>query len=188
MSLEGFQLIHNEAIDDSTIERKSLKNHHHQAAKINDSYQYTEFIFGENNIHHEIGNDYFEYELKTEEDVAVAANRAPAVVDSIRLINNAFVYCFKDARLSITRGSDVEHDQCRGQVSAIMRALTKKDGHFLFRFDKIDESEAEIENTSLHHHLINNHYLAANKGKTKGQLPLEHSLDFARHLKKLLNN
>ena len=52
-----------------------------------------------------------------------------------------------------------------------MRALTSEDGDLLSYFDKIDESEAEIENTALHHHLIINHDLPANKGKLKGVLP-----------------
>ena len=46
-----------------------------------------------------------------------------------------------------------------------MRALLSKDRDLLYRFDKIDESDAENGITSLHHHLINNHDLAANKGK-----------------------
>ena len=50
-----------------------------------------------------------------------------------------------------------------------MRALTSRDGDLLPHFDKIDESESETENTSLHHHPINNHDVAANKGKIKGQ-------------------
>ena len=52
-----------------------------------------------------------------------------------------------------------------------MRALTSKDGDLLSNFDKIDESGAEIKHTSLNHHLNNNHDVAANKGKIKGQLP-----------------
>ena len=66
-----------------------------------------------------------------------------------------------------------------------MRALTSKDGDLLSHFDKIDESEAEIENTSLHHHLINNHDLAAKKGKIKGILPPEHIFGFCRTFKKI---
>ena len=54
-----------------------------------------------------------------------------------------------------------------------MKSLTSKDGDLLSHFDKIDESEAEIGITSLHHHPINNHDTPASKGKIKGQLPLE---------------
>ena len=50
-----------------------------------------------------------------------------------------------------------------------MRALTSKDGDLISNFDKIDESEAEIKNTSPNHHVNSNHDVAANKGKIKGQ-------------------
>ena len=69
-----------------------------------------------------------------------------------------------------------------------MRASTSKDGDLLSHFDKIDDSAAEIENTSLHHHLINNHDEAANKGKIKGILPVEHIFRSAKLLKRLHNN
>ena len=45
--------------------------------------------------------------------------------------------------------------------------------------------EAEIENTTLEHHLINNHEPAANKGKIKGQLPLEHIFGFCPVFKRI---
>ena len=51
-------------------------------------------------------------------------------------------------------------------------------------FDKIDESPAQINKTSLKHHLGNNHTEAANKGKVKGQLPLEQIIGFCRTIKK----
>ena len=65
-----------------------------------------------------------------------------------------------------------------------MRALTSKDRALLSHFDKSDESEAGIENTSLHHHLINNHDLPANKGKLKGVLLIEHIFGFCKAFKK----
>ena len=46
-----------------------------------------------------------------------------------------------------------------------MRALTSKDGSFSSHFDKNDKSEAEIEKTSLYHHLNNNHDLDAHQEK-----------------------
>ena len=107
--------------------------------------------------------------MTIEKDVAVAANRALVIGGAIKLVNNAFAYCFKEARLSTAGGSDLEHNKYSGQVSTIMRSLTSKDGDFLSNFDKIDESEAEIENISLNHHIINNHDVAANKDKIKGQ-------------------
>ena len=66
-----------------------------------------------------------------------------------------------------------------------MRALTSKCEDLISKFDKIDESEAEIENTTLHHHLINNHHLASNEVKIKAQLPSEPILGFCRTFKKI---
>ena len=64
-----------------------------------------------------------------------------------------------------------------------MTALTSKDGDLLSHFDKIDESEAEMENTSPNNLLISNHDLAANIVKIKGHLPLERIIGFCRLFK-----
>ena len=70
-----------------------------------------------------------------------------------------------------------------------MRVLTNIDGDLLSQYDKIDESEEYIENTSLHHHLTKDHNVAANKGKIEGQLRLEHDSGFCKLFsKKVLNN
>ena len=161
-----------------------MKNYHQQAANSNASDQKIDFIFGENNIHHQIGNAYLHCELAKQKDVAIAANRVLVNGDAIRLVNNAFGYIFKEAILSTTGGSKIEHNKYVGQVSTIMRALTFKDGDLISHFDEIDESEAEIENTSLHHHLINNHEIPANKVKIKGVLPLEHIFGFCKTFQK----
>ena len=65
-----------------------------------------------------------------------------------------------------------------------MRALTSKDGLLISHFDKIDESRAHIENTSLKHLLNNNHNVAANKDKIRRHLPLKHTIGFCRTSKK----
>ena len=185
MSLEDFQLLNNETIDNSTTKIDFLKTYHEQAANLNNFDQNIEFIFGESKNYYQIGNAYLQSKLTIEKDVAVAANRVLVYGDAIRLVNNAFAYWFKEARLSTTGGSDTEHNKYVGQVSTIMRALTSKDGDLLFHFDKIDESEVEIENTSLHHHLINNHDdVDANKRKRKGILPLVHIFGFCKTSKK----
>ena len=54
-------------------------------------------------------------------------------------------------------GSDIEHNKNVGEVPTIMRPLTCKDGDFLSHFVENDESEAVNGNTSLKHHLVNNH-------------------------------
>ena len=55
-----------------------------------------------------------------------------------------------------------------------MRALTSKDGAFSFHFDKIDESQAEIDITSLKHILVKNYDVVVTRGKNKGHLPFQH--------------
>ena len=56
---------------------------------MNDSDQNIEFIFGENNIYHQIGDAYLQYEKTKEKDVAVAADRVLVDAYAIRLLNNA---------------------------------------------------------------------------------------------------
>ena len=112
--------------------------------------------------------------MAIEKNVAVATNSILVHGNAMRLVNNAFAYCFKEARLSTTGGSDIEHKIYCGQISTIIRALTSKDGDLLSHFDQNDESRDEIGNILLKHHLNNNHGLVANKGKFKGQLPAEH--------------
>ena len=185
MSLEDFQLIGNETIDNSLISRDFLKICHQQAANLKASDQNVEFLVGENNNCHQIGNVCLQYELTIEKGVAVAANSVLVNGDAIRLVINAFAYCFREARLSTTGGSDIEHNKYIGKKPTIMRASTSKHGDLFSHFEKIDESETEIEITSLHHHLNSNHELAANKRKIKGYLPLEHIFRFCKTFKKI---
>ena len=69
-----------------------------------------------------------------------------------------------------------------------MRLLTSKYGDLSTCFDKIDETEGEIDNSSLKHILINNHTIQANKGKIVRQLPLEHLFGFCKTFKKITKN
>ena len=71
MSLEVFQLIDNETIDNASRKREFSKLYHQQAANLNDSDQNIEFIFGENNYYHQVGNAYLQYEMTMEKEVAV---------------------------------------------------------------------------------------------------------------------
>ena len=50
MSLDDFQLIDNEKIDNSIIKKDFLKIYHQQAANLNDFDQNIDFIFGEKKI------------------------------------------------------------------------------------------------------------------------------------------
>ena len=63
MSLENFQLLENEQIDNSIIKRDFVKVYHQQGAQLNDPDQNIEFIFGENNIYHQIGTSYLQFDI-----------------------------------------------------------------------------------------------------------------------------
>ena len=103
----------------------------------------------------------------------------------IRLVNNAFAFCFGEAKTSTTGGVYIEHNKYVDQVSTIIRALSIKDGVIISHFDEIDDSQAEINISSLKHCLVNNHDIAANMGKMKNHLPLELIFGFCRTLKKI---
>ena len=102
MSLKDFQLIDKESIDNSINKRDYLKVYHQQGANLNDSNQNVEFIFGENNTYHQIGNAYLEFDI-------TIPNTAGNLIDAsnIGLKNNAFAFCFKEGTLSTNGGSDL---------------------------------------------------------------------------------
>ena len=182
MSLEDFQLIDNEPIDNSIVKRDFTKVYHQCGANLNDVNQNVEFIFGENNNYRQIGNAYLEFDITVRND---AGNFTNASV--IRLVNNAFAYCFKEAYLTTTGGMDIEVNKYVGPVSTIMRMITSKDSDLSSYFDKNGESVIDNDNP-LKKILINNHAVEANKGKIKGQLPLEHIFGFCKTFKKITKN
>ena len=147
MSLEDFQLLDNEPFDNSIIKRDYLEIYHQEGAQLNQPDQNIEFIFGENNNFHQVGNSYLDIDItvRRENNANFTNNSA------MRLTNNAFAYCFKEARLGITSGSDLEHNKYVGQVSTIMRVLFSKDGDLLSHFDNINEGNgnADFNSTSL---------------------------------------
>ena len=63
MSLEDFQLLDNEPFDNSIIKRDFIQIYHQQGAQLNQSDQNFEFIFGENNNYHQIGNGFLEFNI-----------------------------------------------------------------------------------------------------------------------------
>ena len=84
-----------------------MKIYLEQGAHLNQSDQNVEFIFGENNNYHQVGNSYLEFDITVRrEDNANFTNNS-----HIRLTNNAFAYYFKEARLGVTSGSDLEHNK-----------------------------------------------------------------------------
>ena len=180
MSLEDFQLIDNEPIDNSTVKKEYTKVYHNQGANLNDSNQNFEFIFGENNNYHQIGNAYLDFDITVRNTAGDFTNAS-----AIRLVNNAFAYCFKEASINTTGGMDIEVNKYVGPVSTIMRVLTYKDGDLSSYFDKNGESVIDNDNP-LKKILINNHAQEANKGKIKGPLLLEHVFGFCKTFKKIL--
>ena len=187
MSLEDFQLIDNEPIDNSIVKRDYTKVYHQQRANSNDSNQNVEFIFGENNNNYRIGNAYLEFDITIRKVVVAPADPNFANGDQIRLINNGFVYCFTQATLATTGGEDLEDIKYVGQISTIMRLLTSKDKDFSSYFDKNGEAVINDDNP-LKQIIINNHAVPAKKGRIKCHLPLEHIFGFCRTFKNITKN
>ena len=194
MSLEDFQLLDNEPLDNSIIKRDFTKIYHRQGDQLNQSDQNIEFIFGENNNYHQIGNAYLEFNITVRKNDDTNFH----FDDPVRLVNNGFAFCFKEGRLSTTIGSDIEINKFCGQVSTIMRAISNKDGDLLSQFDNINENDIpvlerladlppQIRDSPHQKMLINNH-TDANKGKIEGYLYLEDIFGFCKTFKKVTKN
>ena len=144
MGKESFEFIDKDPIEKFVVKRYVLKIYHQQAVYLNDFIQNTDFNFGKNNTYHPISNTYLQYEMSIEKVVANAADRVPVDGDAIRLVKNAFACCFEEARLSITGGSDIEHDKCCGQISTVMRAFTSKIGDFFLILIKLMNHQLKL--------------------------------------------
>ena len=190
MSLEDFQVLDNEPIDNSIIKRDYLRVYHQQGSQLNNPNQNVEFKFRENNNYHQIGNSYLDFDITVRKSIGNDFNitNDAATNEVIGFVNNAFAYWFKEGLVSTTGGMDTEHVKNLGQVSAIKRTLTSKDGDLLSHFDEIDETAVASNNISLKQMLNDNHTEAANRGKIKGQLPLEHIFGFCKTFKKIGKN
>ena len=181
MSLEDFQLLDNEPLDNSIIKRDFTKLYHRQGDQ---SDQNIEFIFGENNNYHQIGSAYSEFNIKVRKNDTTNFHDD----DPVRLVNNGFAYCFKETRLITSIGGDIEINKFCGQVSTIMRAISNKDGDLLSQFDNINENDIPVLNRLAdlpvqirdkpHQKMLINNHTDANKGKIKGYLYLEDIFGF----------
>ena len=123
MSLEDFQLIDNEPFDNPIFKRDFTEIYHQQGAQLNRSDQNIEFVCGENNNDHQIGNGYLEFNITVRKNDTTSFHRE----DPIRLVNNGYDFCFKKARLSTSIDSDIEHNNSCGQVSTILKVISDKD-------------------------------------------------------------
>ena len=185
MSAEDFQLIDDSKIDDSIIKRDFIKIYHQSGANVDAENSQIKFYSGENHNFIQVGNAYLEFDIRVRRanGNAFAIGLAPGG-DIIRLVNNAFAYTIHDARISSSAGVKIEQNKYVGPISTIMRLVTQKDGDLSTYFDKIDESEDEIKNSSLRKILIDNH-TEANRGLIRGHLPLEYIFGFCRSFKKI---
>ena len=194
MSLEDFQSLDNVSFDNSNNKRDFTKVYHQQGAQLSQSDQNIEFIFGENINYHQIGNGYLEFNITVRKSDTTNFH----IEDPIRLVKNGYAFCFKEARLSTTIGSDIEHNSFYGQVYTIMRVISNKDDEFLSQFGKRNENDIplferlndtpiQIRSTPHQKMLIDNH-LDANKGKIKGRLYLEDFFGFCKTFKKVTKN
>ena len=194
MSLEDFQLLDNEPFDNSIFKRDFTKFYHQQGAQLNQSDQNIEFIFGENNNYHQIGNGYLELNITVRRSDTTNFH----IEDPIRLVNIGYAFCFKEARLSTNIGSDIEHNKFCGQVSTIMKVLSKKDDDLLYQFGKINENDIPLLERSAdlppqirstpHQKMSKDNHLDADKGKIKGYLYLEDIFGFCKTFKKVTKN
>ena len=193
MSLD-FQLLDNEPNDNSIIKRDFTKIYHRQGDQLNQSDQNIELFFGENNNYHQIGNAYLEFNITVRKNDDTNFH----FDDPVRLVNNGFAFCFKEARLITTIGSDTEINKFCCQVSTIMRAISNKDGDLLSQFDNINENDIPILERladsppqirdSPHQKMLINNHTDANKGKIKGYLYLEDIFGFCKTFKKVTKN
>ena len=190
MSLEHFQLLDNEPLDNSIIKRDFAKIYHRQGDQLNQSGQNIEFIFGENNNYHQIGNANLDFNITVRKSDDTNFQHE----DPVRLVNNGFAFCFKEARLGTTIGSDIEINNFFGKISTLMKSISNKDD-LLSQFDNIKENgipilerlaglPPHIRSTPHQKMLINNH-TDANKGKIKGYLYLEDIFSFCKSFKKV---
>ena len=91
MSSEDFQLLDNEPIDNSVIERNFTKLYHRQRDQLNQSYQNIEFYFDENNNYHQIGNSYLELNITVRKNDDTNFHYD----DPVHLVNNGFRFFSK---------------------------------------------------------------------------------------------
>ena len=194
MSLEVFELLDNEPLDNSITKRDFTKKYHRQGDQLNQSDQHIEFIFGENNNYHQIGNANLEFNITVRKNDDANFHHE----DPVRLVNNGFAFCFKEARLGATIGSDIEHNKFCGQVSTIMRPMSNEDGGLSSQFDNINENDIPILErladlppqirSTPHQKMLNVTHTEAIKGKIRGYLYLEDIFGFCKTFKEVTKN
>ena len=87
-----------------------MKKYHQQGAQKNNSNQGIDFIFGENNDYHQIGNAYLALD-NTLRKHGNGSNNLDAdgnIEYSNKLVTNVFAYALSVATLSTTEGEEIE--------------------------------------------------------------------------------
>ena len=135
--MEDFQSLDNEPLDNKIIKRDFTKFYQRQGDQLNQSDQNIEFTFGENNNYHQIGNAFLEFNITVRKNDDTNFHHE----DPVRLVFNGLAFCFKEAYLTTTIGSDIEINNSCGQTSSIMRVISNKDGDLLSQFDNINEND-----------------------------------------------
>ena len=90
MNFENFELLDDKAIDNYIIKRDFSKVYHQQGVNLNDPDQNIEFIFGENNNYHQIGNAYLQFDItvRKADGTNFQVTNDNASNEVIRLVNN----------------------------------------------------------------------------------------------------
>ena len=110
MSLEDFQLMDNEPIDNSIIKKEYLKIYHQQGDLLNHPDHNVELIFDEENNYHQVGNSHLGFDITVSKANGKNFNLTndPATNEVIILVKIAFAHCFKEGTISTTRGMEIE--------------------------------------------------------------------------------
>ena len=122
-----------------------MKISHQQGANLNDSNQNVEVISVEKIIYRQNGNFHLEFDITVQNPAGKFDNNS-----EIRLVNNGFAYCFKEASVALTGGGEIEYVKNVGQVSTIMRSLTSKDGDLLSHFKDFNAMEIQMLQLIIH--------------------------------------
>ena len=167
------------------------KIYHRQGDQLNQSDQNFEFIFAENKHYHQIGNAHLEINTTVRKNDDTNFHNE----DPVRLLNNGFAFCFKEARLGTTLGSDIKINKFCGEVFTLMEAISIEDGDLLSQFDNINENDVPILERlanlppqirdTLHQKMLIDNLTDANKGKIKEYLYLEDIFGFCKTFQKV---
>ena len=173
------------------MKRDFSKVYHQQRSQLNQPDQNYQFIFGEKSNCHQIGICYLEFDITIRKNDTTNFHNE----DPILLVHDAFAFCFEEARLSTTLGTDIESNNFCGQVSTTMRVILNKDADLLSQFDNVNENDIplleritnpppQIRDTPHQKMTIDNH-TDLNKGKIKGFFYPEDIFGFCKSFKKV---